>query len=147
MVQKSLVTGGDKLKANSHITCRAHAVSLPYRAAMGLDCVFPIWFTQCSRVWFTCHATTMPLLKWPLKAYDRPACVRFLPATTRSSTKVIRSIPIRQTVGLAARIFPSTARTFTKDTELSENGSDAAWHVWINTARRGRGTAWARHVI
>jgi hypothetical protein len=47
------------LKADSHIACRAHAVPLP---AKGLEYVFPIWFTQCGRVWFTfamtrpCHA-------------------------------------------------------------------------------------------
>jgi hypothetical protein len=39
------------LKADSHIACRAHAVPLPCRAAKGLECVFPIWFTQCGRVW------------------------------------------------------------------------------------------------
>ena len=33
--------------------CRAHAVPPPYRAAKGLECVFPIWFTQCGSVWFT----------------------------------------------------------------------------------------------
>ena len=32
----------DSLKADSHITCRAHAVPLPCRAAKGLECVFPI---------------------------------------------------------------------------------------------------------
>jgi len=84
--------------------CRAHAVPLPCRAAKGLECVFPIWFTQCGRVWFT---VAMPcsdhavLLKATAQ-HDRretacglPARVRLLPATTRSSTKiVIRSIPI-----------------------------------------------------
>jgi hypothetical protein len=30
------------LKADSHIACRAHAVSLPCRAAKDLECVFPI---------------------------------------------------------------------------------------------------------
>ena len=30
--------------------CRAHAVPLPCRAAKCLECVFPIWFTQCGRV-------------------------------------------------------------------------------------------------
>ena len=30
------------VKADSHITCRAHAVPLPCRAAKGLECVFPI---------------------------------------------------------------------------------------------------------
>ena len=89
----SLVT----LKADSHIACRAHAVPLPCRAAKGLECVFPIWFTQCGRVWFTiamprpCHSLTMPFFSRP----RLPARVRLLPATTRSSTKiVIRSIPI-----------------------------------------------------
>jgi hypothetical protein len=59
------------LKADSHIACRAHAVPLPCRAAKGLECVFPIWFTQCGRVWFTlamprpCHALTMPFFARP----------------------------------------------------------------------------------
>jgi hypothetical protein len=38
-------------KADSHIACRAHAVPLPCREAKGLECVFPIWFTHCDRVW------------------------------------------------------------------------------------------------
>jgi hypothetical protein len=59
------------LQADSHITCRAHAVPLPCRAAKGLECVFTIWFTQCGRVWFTlamprpCHALTMPFFSRP----------------------------------------------------------------------------------
>ena len=53
------------VKADSHTACRAHAVPLPCRAAKGLECVFPILFTQCGRVWFTlampcpCHDPTM----------------------------------------------------------------------------------------
>jgi len=47
------------VKADSPITCRAHAVPLPCRAAKGLVCAFPIWFTQCGRVWFT---LAMPML-------------------------------------------------------------------------------------
>ena len=59
------------LKADSHIACRDHAVPLPCRAAKGLECVFPIWFTECGRVWFTlamphlCHALTMPFFSRP----------------------------------------------------------------------------------
>jgi len=51
--------------------CRAHAVSLPCRAAKGLECVFPISFTQCGRVWFTlvmprpCRAHAM---LWPRRS-------------------------------------------------------------------------------
>ena len=87
------------VKADSHIACRA---------AKSLDCVFPIWFTQCGRAWFTlsmpcpCHAPTMLFFSRPRHstscretAYGLPARVQLLPAITRSSTKVvIRSIPI-----------------------------------------------------
>jgi hypothetical protein len=59
----------------------------PCRAANGLECVFPIWFTQCGRVWFTlamprpCHALTMPFLSRSRhsKAVDRRP-VGYLPA-------------------------------------------------------------------
>ena len=59
------------LKADWHIACRAHAAPLPCRAAKGLECVFPIWFTQCGPVWFTldmprpCHARTMLFFSRP----------------------------------------------------------------------------------
>ena len=46
-------SGAARLKADSHIACRAHAVPLPCWVANGLERVFPIWFTQCGRVWFT----------------------------------------------------------------------------------------------
>ena len=51
--------------------CRAHAMPMPCRAAKDLECVYPIWFTQCGRVWFTlavpcqCHALTMPFFSRP----------------------------------------------------------------------------------
>ena len=91
--------------------CRAHAVPLPCRAANGLECVFPIWSTQYGRVWFTlafpcpCHAPTMPFFSRPRHGSRETACglparFRLLPATTRSSTKVvIRSIPISDAGG------------------------------------------------
>ena len=67
--------------------CRAHAVPLPCLTAKGLECVFPIWFTQCDRVWFTlampcpCHAPTMPFFSKPRHSTSverRP--VGYLPA-------------------------------------------------------------------
>jgi hypothetical protein len=67
------------LKAESHIACRAHAVPMPCCAAKGLECVFPIWFTQCSRVWLTlamphpCHALTMPFFSRPQHSSPRSA--------------------------------------------------------------------------
>jgi hypothetical protein len=56
--------------------CRAHAVPLPCRAAKGLECVFPIWFTQCSRVWFTLHIFTNQ---------TRPHCVNQMGKTHSKS--------------------------------------------------------------
>ena len=59
------------VKADSHITCRAHAVPLRCHAAKSLECGFPIRFTQCRRVWFTlampcpCYAPTMPFFSKP----------------------------------------------------------------------------------
>jgi hypothetical protein len=56
----SKLDGG--LKADSHIACRAHKL---------LEYVFPIWFTQCGRVWFTlavpcpCPALTVPFFWRP----------------------------------------------------------------------------------
>ena len=66
----------ERVKPDSHITCRAHAVPLPCRAAKGLECVFPTWFTQCGRVWFTlamqrpchprpCHSSQGHGTAWP----------------------------------------------------------------------------------
>jgi hypothetical protein len=58
-------------KTDSHIACCAHAVLLPCRVAKGLERVFPIWLTQCGRVWFTlamprpCHAPTIPFFSRP----------------------------------------------------------------------------------
>jgi hypothetical protein len=95
------------LKADSHIACRAHSVPLPCLTAKVLEYVFPIWFTQCGRVWFTlamphpCHALTMPF-------FSRP----------RHSTAV------RPCCGVALR-----------RTAWSERGMGAAWQVWIRHGR------------
>jgi hypothetical protein len=63
------INSQDKLAQGrfTHIAFRAHAapMSFPCHAAKGLECVFPIWFTQCGRVSFTlamprpCHALTI----------------------------------------------------------------------------------------
>jgi len=80
-----------------------HAVPLPCCAAKGLNVSYTVW--PC--LIHTCHAAPMPcsdhavLLKATAQhgrretARGLPSRVRLLPATTRSSTKiVIRSIPI-----------------------------------------------------
>jgi hypothetical protein len=97
-----------RLKADSHIAYRAHAVPLPCRAAKGLECLFPhLIYTVRPCLIHTCHTAPMQcadhavLLKATAQhgrretACGLPARVRLLPATTRSSTKiVIRSIPV-----------------------------------------------------
>ena len=62
------------LKTDSHISCLAHAAHafpLPCRATKGLECVFPMWFTQCSLVWFTlampCPCCAHEML-WPCRS-------------------------------------------------------------------------------
>ena len=86
-----------------------HSMPCPCHAAKGLECVFPIWFTQCCRVWFTLamscpdHAVLLKVTAQHIRRETTsglPARVRLLPVTTRSSTKVvIRSIPISDAAG------------------------------------------------
>jgi len=61
-----------------------HSMPCPCRAAKSLECVFPIWFTQCGRVWFTlamprpCQALTIPFSSRPRHSTAverRPCCV------------------------------------------------------------------------
>jgi hypothetical protein len=147
---------------------------------MGLECVFPIWFAQCSHVWFT---LPMPcsdhdvLLKataqhgrWET-AYGLPVRVQLLPATTRSSTKVVsRSIPISDAGGqcetkqhlswmrrrMVAAHYKRNSLLNCWNSSSDISGYHAEFHkghstvrAWQGhgmcelTARHGRGTAWA----
>jgi hypothetical protein len=87
--------------------CRTHAVPLPCRAAKDLECLPHLIYTVRPCLIHTCHLMLMPcsdhtvLIKVTAQhgrretACGLPARVRLLPATTRSSTKiVITSIPI-----------------------------------------------------
>jgi hypothetical protein len=126
----------------------------------------------------TCHVAPMPcsdhdvLLKATVQhdrretACELPACVRLLPATTRSSTKiVIRSIPIFLTTIHAYDCTVWYQHTTKKDdllncrTSSSDiSGYHADFHEGHGTvgagqgngmecvnAQHGRRTAWARH--
>jgi hypothetical protein len=109
---------------------------------------------------FPCNATTLLFWKRPVKATaqrdmgtawyvwismgrpetecGRPARVRLLPATTRSSTKVVTR------TRLADRMFPSTTRTLRHYRRLAgsrhgmceltrqRNGMGTTWYVWIS---------------
>jgi hypothetical protein len=140
-----------RVKADSHIAYRAHAVPLPFRAAKGLECVFPTWFTQCGRVWFTlampcpCHALIMPFFSRPQHstAVERRP-VGYLPAF--GFFWLPRGVPRRLLAEAyqSQQSIPTSVKSGIRS--LSEQGRDAAWHVWIN-ARHGRGTAWAQHAM
>jgi hypothetical protein len=140
--------------------CRSPAMPCRYGFRMRLS---QLIYTVLPCLIHTCHAAPMPcsdhavLLKATAQhgrretACGLPARVRLLPATTRSSTKVvIRSKSALLTMihtgdcrmvaahykkdnllnfWLAVRIFPATTRTFTKDFALLEQGRGAAWHV------------------
>jgi hypothetical protein len=110
--------------ANSHIPCHSHAVPLPCHDHAVLKA--PLKATA-QRGKGTARYEWISI-GCPETACGGSARFRLLPANTRSSTKVVTRSR------LAVRIFPSTTRTFTKDTALSENGRAAAWHVWINAA-------------
>jgi hypothetical protein len=62
--------------------CCSHAVPLPCRSYKGLDCVFPIWFTQCGRVWFT-HTMPFPCCSPAMPRYA------FLKATSQCNGRVV----------------------------------------------------------
>jgi hypothetical protein len=87
-------------KADSHVACCAHATSMQCHAAKVLECVFPIWFTQCGHVWFTlampcpCPALTMPFFSRPRHstAVERRP-VGYLPAF--SFFRLPRGVPQR----------------------------------------------------
>ena len=118
--------------ADSHIACRSHAVLLPCRAAKGLECVFPIRFTQCGRVWFTfampypCHAPTMPFFSRPQHstAVERRPCCTVALRRTACSEHGMASV--NQT---RPHCVNKMVKTHSKPL--------AAWH--------GRGTAWTQH--
>jgi hypothetical protein len=126
---------------DSHMPCRAHAVSVSSNDHAFLKATFQGQGTER-------HGHGWISIGRPETACGLPARVWLLSANSRISTKVvIRSTAIRETVGLAFRIFPASTRTFTEDTALSENGRGAARHVWINAERHGHGlgSAWAWH--
>jgi hypothetical protein len=104
-------SSSEPLKADSHIACRAHAVPLPCRAAKRLECVFSyLIYKVRSCMIHTCHAV---LLKATAQhgrretACGLPARFRLLPATTRSSTKIV----IRSIISSSQRSITTTVKS------------------------------------
>jgi hypothetical protein len=121
-----------------------HAVLLPCHSAKGLDCVIPIWFTKCGSVWFT-HAMPPPCRSHAMArtcsesdlsrsrhsaAWERHGICELASAVQRRHVgdlpafvffRLPRGVPRRLLPeayqSQMFRMFPSTTRTFTKDTE------------------------------
>jgi hypothetical protein len=169
------MVGRQWLKADSHIACRANTVPLPCRASNGLECVLPhLIYTVRPCLIDTYHAAPMPcsdhavLVKVTAQHVRRetacglPASVQLLPATTRSSTKVvIRNTPVsdaggqcetKQRLSWTRKIV--VAAHYKKDNLLNcwtissdNSGYHADFHEGHGTveAWQGRGMAGERH--
>jgi hypothetical protein len=106
---------------DSHMPCRARAMPRPCRS----ECDFSRLRHSAAWAW---HVWIR--IGRPETARGRPDRVRLLPRTTRSSTKVIRSIPIRQTVGLTLGLSRRTRHC--RRMAGARHGTG-----WINAARHG----------
>jgi hypothetical protein len=67
LVKVSVLPYSLRFKGDSHISCRSHAVPMPFRWGFGL-CLSHLIYTVRPCLIHTCHATNMPLWKRPLKA-------------------------------------------------------------------------------
>jgi hypothetical protein len=154
------------MNADSHVARCAHAVPLPCCPAKGLECVFPMWFTQCGHVWFTlgmpcpCHSLTMPFFSRPRDStaierrpvgyllafgfFRQPRGVpqRLLSEAYQSSSQ--RSIPTTVKSGGSTLQKDDLLNCWTISSDISGYHADfheghstvGAWHVWSN------GMAW-----
>ena len=122
-------------KADSHIACRDHAVPLPCRAAKGLQCVFPIWFTHCGRVWSTlpCHAHAML----------RP-CRSSQGHSTARPSRDGRTVPWPWENGMI-RAWHGRGMASVNQTRPHCVNQMGKTYSKPLAARHGRGTAWARY--
>jgi hypothetical protein len=141
------------------IPCCSHTVPLPCRSTKALECVFPIWFTQCDRVWFThampfpCHATNMPFWKRPLKAMAGSWHVRGRVAA--AGWRYVGDLPLLVPGSLLSEAYQSQMQWPAWKRALSENSRVVAGSrqgngmVCVNWSLKrqgnGMGTAWERH--
>ena len=115
------------LKADSYRTCRAHAVPLPCRAAKGLKCVFPIWFTQWGHVWFT--------LAMPRPCHPRPCHSSQGHGTAWPSRKrLLTNCPLSDSSGYHTEFHEVVIRPIQSQMQVAS--------VKPNTVYHGRGKEW-----
>ena len=99
--------------------CSVHAVPLPCHAAKGLESVFPIWFTQCGRVW----------------------CTLAMPCSDHAV--LLKATAQHGMVG-AWHGHGMASVNQTRPHCVNQMGKIYFKHL---AARHGRGTAWARHAM
>ena len=105
---------------------------MPCRAAKGLKCDFPIWFTQCGRVWFT---LAMP-------CSDHAALLKATAQHGRLSTAVLCCGLEKN--GMVGAWHDMASVNQTRPYCVNEMGKT---HCKPLAAQHGRGTAWARHAM
>jgi hypothetical protein len=102
----------------------------PCRAAKGLEYVFPIWFTQCGRVWFTlvmpcpCHTPTMQFFSRPQHSTAvsrRPCCTVALRRMEHVMASVNQTMP---------HCVNKMGKTHSKPL-AARHGRRTACYVWI----------------
>ena len=122
------------IKDDSHITCRAHAVPLPWPAAKGLECVFSIWFTQCGRVWFT---LVMP-------CSDHAVLLKATAEHGRLLTAVLCCGLEKNGMVEAGHGHSMASVNHTRPRCVNQMGKT---YFKTLAARHGRGTAWEKHAM
>jgi hypothetical protein len=134
--------------------CRAHAVSLPCRAAKGLDSVFPIWLTQCGRVWLThaipcpCRARAIPRPCRSESDFSRPrhsaAWTRHVWISTgRPETACWRPARVRPSSGYHAQFHEGCYQKHTNMLNCRSSSSDiSGYHA---DSHEGHGTVGEWH--
>jgi hypothetical protein len=95
-----------------------HSMPRPCRAAKGVECVFPIWFTQCGHVWF--------IKMWSVN-HTRPHCVNQMGKT--------HSKP------LAARHGRGTACYVWIRLKAYESAASRLLGLWVRTPLEGMDTS------
>ena len=109
---------------------------MPCRTVKGLECVFPIWFAQCGRVWFT---LAMP--------FPRHAPTMLFFTRSQNTTAVSRrpwcGLEKNGRVG-AWHGYDMASVSQTRPHCVNQMGKT---HFKPLAARHGRGTAWARYAM
>jgi hypothetical protein len=150
--------------AHTNCNCKGRFRHTACRAANGLECVFPIWFTQRGLVWPTlamprpCHALIMPFFSRPRHSTEferRP--VYYLPAFGffRLPRRVPRRFLSEAYQSSSQRSIPTTVKSGSSTLQKKDDllncctscsdifGYRADFHEGYGTVRAGQGCGMA----